>query len=247
MAFSSAITAAAFSRDAFLLSWAWIALSIFATLLTLNLGTTENMFRYPTLLTVSQVQTILHISRTTAYKMIQSNEIKSLRIGRSIRIPKDCIVDYIRTSCDNDGSNELLPSAKEVYKECELMRPRKKGQQYEICYRCPGYTKPIYERFPTYEAANLRIAQIEYEKSIGEFHPPKQMPIQTKRAQKKFITVSELLDEYVQVYGLNHWGDSFLSCKLHRIEHYIKPYLGNVAVKDLTTHDLDLFYDSLQE
>lgn len=64
------------------------------------------------------------------------------------------------------------------------MRPRKKGQQYEICYRCPGYTKPIYERFPTYEAANLRIAQIEYEKSIGEFRPPKQTPIQTKRAQK---------------------------------------------------------------
>ena len=127
------------------------------------------------------------------------------------------------------------------------MRPRKKGQQYEICYRCPGYTKPIYERFPTYEAANLRIAQIEYEKSIGEFRPPKQTPIQTKRAQKKFITVSELLDEYVQVYGLNHWGDSFLSCNLHRIEHYIKPYLGNVAVKDLTTHDLDLFYDSLQD
>ena len=127
------------------------------------------------------------------------------------------------------------------------MRPRKKGQQYEICYRCPGYTKPIYERFPTYEAANLRVAQIEYEKSIGEFRPPKQTPIQTKRAQKKFITVSELLDEYVQVYGLNHWGDSFLSCNIHRIEHYIKPYLGNVAVKDLTTHDLDLFYDSLQD
>ena len=51
----------------------------------------------------------------------------------------------------------------------------------------------------------------------------------------------------MQVYGLNHWGDSFLSCNLHRIEHYIKPYLGNVAVKDLTTHDLDLFYDSLQD
>ena len=55
------------------------------------------------------------------------------------------------------------------------------------------------------------------------------------------------MDEYVQVYGLNHWGDSFLSCSKHRIEHYIRPYLGNVAVKDLTTHDLDLFYDSLQD
>lgn len=148
MAFSSAITAAAFSRDAFLLSWAWIALSIFATFLTLDLGTTENMFRYPTLLTVSQVQTILHISRTTAYKMIQSNEIKSLRIGRSIRIPKDCIVDYIRTSCYNDGRNELLPSEKEVYKECELMRPRKKGQQYETATAAPDIPNQYMNVFP---------------------------------------------------------------------------------------------------
>jgi len=127
------------------------------------------------------------------------------------------------------------------------MKPRKRGQQYEISYRCPGYTKPFYERFPTYEAANLRIAQIEYEKSIGEFLPPKPLPEQVKRTAKKFITVGELMDEYVQVYGLNHWGDSFLSCSRHRIEHYIKPYLGNVAVKDLTTHDLDVFYDSLQD
>ena len=55
------------------------------------------------------------------------------------------------------------------------------------------------------------------------------------------------MDEYVQVYGLNQWGDSFLSCSKHRIEHYIKPCLGNVAVKALTTHDLDLFYDFPQD
>lgn len=129
------------------------------------------------------------------------------------------------------------------------MKPRKKGQQYEISYRCPGYPKPFYERFSSYEEANLRIAQIEYEKSIDVFQPPKQI-LSTKKtvsAKKRYITVGELLDEYVQVYGLNHWGDSFLSCNKHRIEHYIKPYLGNVAVKDLTTHDLDVFYDSLQE
>ena len=44
------------------------------------------------------------------------------------------------------------------------MVPRKKGQKYEISYRCAGYEKPFYERFDTYEAAKLRIAQIEYEK-----------------------------------------------------------------------------------
>ena len=41
----SATTAFAFSRDAFLLSWAWIALSIFATILTLDFGTTEKTLR----------------------------------------------------------------------------------------------------------------------------------------------------------------------------------------------------------
>ena len=46
MAFSSETTAAAFSRDAFLLSCAWIAFSIFATFLTLDLGTTEKTLRY---------------------------------------------------------------------------------------------------------------------------------------------------------------------------------------------------------
>ena len=125
------------------------------------------------------------------------------------------------------------------------MKSRKKGQQYEISYRCPGYSKPFYERFSSYEEAKLRIAQIEYEKSLGVFQPPKPVPVRSTR--QKYITVGELMDEYVQVYGLNHWGDSFLSCSKHRIEHYIKPYLGNVAVKDLTTHDLDLFYDSLQD
>lgn len=63
----------------------------------------------------------------------------------------------------------------------------------------------------------------------------------------KVYTVGELMDEYVQVYGLNHWGDSFLSNNRHRIEHYIKPYLGDVAVKDLTTLDLNVFYDFLQD
>lgn len=55
------------------------------------------------------------------------------------------------------------------------------------------------------------------------------------------------MDEYVQIYGLKHWGDSYYSDNHHRIEHYIKPYIGNVLLCDLTTHDLDLYYNSLLE
>lgn len=127
------------------------------------------------------------------------------------------------------------------------MKPRQRGKQWEISYRCPGYSKPIFERFPSYEAAKLRIAEIEYEKSIGQLRPPRTLPSKDNQPSKRFITVGELMDEYVQLYGLNFWGDSYLSYSRHRIEHYIKPYLGNVLVNDLTTHELDVYYNSLQD
>lgn len=63
------------------------------------------------------------------------------------------------------------------------MRPRKRDSSMRYATAAPDIPNQ-YMTFPTYEAANLRIAQIEYEKSIGEFRPPKQTPIQTKRAQK---------------------------------------------------------------
>lgn len=105
------------------------------------------------------------------------------------------------------------------------MKPRLRGKQWEISYRCPGYSKPIFERFPSYEAAKLRIAEIEYEKSIGQLRPPRTLPSKANQPSKRFVTVGELMDEYVQLYGLNHWGDSYLSYSRHRIEHYIKPYI----------------------
>ncbi len=58
------------------------------------------------------------------------------------------------------------------------------------------------------------------------------------------MTVGELLDEYVQLYGLKHWGDSYLSSSQHFIAHYIKPAIGDVLVKDVTTHGLDVFMTS---
>ena len=148
-------------------------------------------------------------------------------------------------SVDAAGRREPAIKAAALQRS-NTMKPRKKGQQYEISYRCSGYPKPFSERFSSYEEANLRIAQIEYEKSLGVFQPPKPVPASARTAAR-YITVSELMDEYVQIYGLKHWGDSFLSCNRHRIEHYIKPFLGSVAIKDLTTHDLDLFYDALQD
>lgn len=129
------------------------------------------------------------------------------------------------------------------------MKARKRGNQWEICYRCPGHPKPFYERFNTEEEANLRIAKIEYDKARGELHPPVSTPFLKKEhlSHSGLITVSELMDEYVEQYGLNHWSVTTLSYNQHRIDDYIKPYIGDLYVQDLTTRSLDHFYNALQD
>lgn len=127
------------------------------------------------------------------------------------------------------------------------MRARQKGNTWEVCYRCPGHPKPFYERFPTLEEANVRIAEIERDKARGELRPPVVSPL-SKTAipgASHRITVAELFDEFVKLYGLNHWSVSTLSCAQHRIDHYILPFIGAVCVQDITTHFLDCFYNDL--
>ena len=38
---------------------------------------------------------ILNIGRNTAYELVRSGKIRSIRIGRRLRIPKDAIQDYL--------------------------------------------------------------------------------------------------------------------------------------------------------
>ena len=49
----------------------------------------------PDLMTVKDVQTVLNIGRTTAYKLVESGELPTLRIGRIYRIPK-IVAEYER-------------------------------------------------------------------------------------------------------------------------------------------------------
>jgi len=50
---------------------------------------------YPDILTVSQLCEVLHIGKNTAYKLLQSGEIKSVKIGKVYKIPKKFIMDFL--------------------------------------------------------------------------------------------------------------------------------------------------------
>lgn len=47
------------------------------------------------ILTIDELAEMLKIGKNTAYQLINTGKIKSIRIGRTHRIPKDNLVMYI--------------------------------------------------------------------------------------------------------------------------------------------------------
>ena len=50
----------------------------------------------PETLRVEDLMPILGIGRNTAYELIRSGQIRSIRIGRQIRIPRDALLEFLR-------------------------------------------------------------------------------------------------------------------------------------------------------
>lgn len=55
----------------------------------------NSLNNYPPVLCVKQVAEILSISHNTAYALVRSGQIHSIRVGRSYRIPLDAVIDYL--------------------------------------------------------------------------------------------------------------------------------------------------------
>ena len=49
----------------------------------------------PLTLRVEDLMPILDIGRNTAYELIRCGPIRSIRIGKQLRIPKDALVEYL--------------------------------------------------------------------------------------------------------------------------------------------------------
>ena len=47
-------------------------------------------------LRVEELMPILGIGCNTAYELIRSGQIRSVRIGRQIRIPRDALLEFLR-------------------------------------------------------------------------------------------------------------------------------------------------------
>ena len=52
----------------------------------------------PLTLRVEDLMPILGIGRNTAYELVRSGQIHSIKIGRQLRIPKQALIDYLNSS-----------------------------------------------------------------------------------------------------------------------------------------------------
>ena len=59
----------------------------------------ENKYRsldeLPLALRVEDLMPILGIGRNTAYELVRSGQIRSVKIGRQIRVPRDAVVEFL--------------------------------------------------------------------------------------------------------------------------------------------------------
>ena len=55
----------------------------------------RNLHDLPVTLRVEDLIPILGIGRNTAYELIRSGQIRSIRIGRQIRIPRDALLEFL--------------------------------------------------------------------------------------------------------------------------------------------------------
>lgn len=59
----------------------------------------ENKYRsfdeLPLTLRVEELMPILGIGRNTAYELVRSRKIRSVRIGKQLRVPKDALIKYL--------------------------------------------------------------------------------------------------------------------------------------------------------
>ena len=49
----------------------------------------------PLALRVEDLMPVLDIGRNTAYELVRSGQIRSIKIGRQLRIPRDAVVEFL--------------------------------------------------------------------------------------------------------------------------------------------------------
>ena len=60
-----------------------------------NYRTVTNFNELPLALTVLEAGQVLRVGRNVAYELVRSGQLRSVRVGKNIRIPRDALAEYL--------------------------------------------------------------------------------------------------------------------------------------------------------
>lgn len=60
---------------------------------------TDNAFaELPSVLTIEQLADALAVSRSTVYRLVNTRQLRTIKVGRTVRITKDSLLRYLNES-----------------------------------------------------------------------------------------------------------------------------------------------------
>ena len=54
---------------------------------------------YPEVISIDNLQEILHIGRNAAYSLLKEGKIRTIKVGKKYIIPKKSIIEFLETAC----------------------------------------------------------------------------------------------------------------------------------------------------
>lgn len=68
---------------------------------------------YPDVVSISELQSMLRIGRNTAYTLLKSGAVQSIKVGKRYIIPKTSVIDFLARGLHSEpGSVIMFPSDK---------------------------------------------------------------------------------------------------------------------------------------
>ena len=70
----------------------------------------------PLVLRVEDLMSALDIGRNAAYELVRSGQIRSIRVGRQIRVPKDAVAEFLAGRKETNRPGEDAPQTKRLWR-----------------------------------------------------------------------------------------------------------------------------------
>lgn len=112
----------------------------------------------------------------------------------------------------------------------------KRKNKYSVVYSYTdeqGEKRQKWETWGTAKEAKKRKAEIELKQANGTFIRP------------TLKTVSDLMYDFVELYGISKWALSTFAAKKSLIDNYINPIIGDVQLSEITPRMMDGYYKKL--